>query len=83
MKRYKIALTRHGLHWCEIIIESRTPDDALADVMARFPQEDGFALSVWEEAECSRIVEVGSNVRVLGVAYEKTLIERVLTERSG
>ncbi|MGD1887951.1 MAG: hypothetical protein ACFB01_12685 [Cohaesibacteraceae bacterium] len=74
MKRYTIALTRHGLHWCEIIVERRTPDDALADVMGRFPQKEGFALSVWEAAERSRIVEVGTSVRVLGVAYEKALI---------
>ena len=75
MKRYTIALSRHGRHWCEIVIEGREPDDTLADMIERFPAEEGFELSVWEEAETARIVEVGQTARVLGIRYDKTRVD--------
>ena len=75
MKRYKIALIRHGRHWCEIVIEGREPDEALADTIGRFPPEEGFLLAICEETEQSRIVEVGATARVLGVTYEKTPVD--------
>ncbi len=75
MKRYTIALTRHGRHWCEITVEGRQPDDALADTIGRFPADEGFALSICEETEHSRIVEVGATARLLSVTYEKTPVD--------
>lgn len=75
MKRYKISLTRHGHYWCEIAIESHQADDVLVDMIERLPPEEGFALSVWEETELARLVEVGKTARVLGITYEKTPVD--------
>lgn len=83
MKRYKVSLTRHGCHWCEIVIEGREPDKALADTIGRFPAEDGFVLSICEETEQCRIVEVGATARVLSVTYEKTPIDVATAVNTG
>lgn len=80
MKRYKAALTRHGRHWCEIVIEGRDPDEALVDLIGRYPSEDGFALSVWEETEAARLIQVtGQTTRVLSVTFEKTPVDLAAT----
>ena len=82
MKRYRIDLTRHGRHWCQIVVESREPRNALADVVGRYPSDEGFELSVWEETEQTRIVELGQNTRVLSVTYERASFEIASTKRT-
>ena len=44
-------------------------------MIERLPPEEGFALSVWEETELARLVEVGTTARVLGITYDKTPVD--------
>ncbi|WP_077147430.1 hypothetical protein [Sphingopyxis sp. KK2] len=71
-KRFHIEIGRNGQRWCDISIESRSAEDILADIEARFPEADGFVCRIFIEKEARRLVEVTDQARVIGITYSRS-----------
>lgn len=65
IERHRVQVTRKGLWWFEAVLEGANRDTALADLLGRFAEADGFVCTVVTEREVSRLVEVGERTHVL------------------
>jgi hypothetical protein len=83
MSRYRLEVLKTGRRWCDIIVEDSDPGEILRDVVAKFPEGEGYLCSLVREEEARRIVEVTDQARIIGISYNRVPVTIAATEIVG
>jgi hypothetical protein len=80
MQHFRVTVHLHRAYWCQVDIEHAAAEHALADVIRRFPEGEGYTLDIQRKTGERRLLEsTPDGIRLL---YAQGMFERLSAECS-